>query len=151
MPPCGEEQQGVAVSLVGILDEWTAANPKFFAGANEAGMLLRGEVRGADAAVWRRADLPRGGRRTGFPRVPPVLAVEVAGEDESEAELTAKARWYFARGVAHVWLILPARREVVVMTPLARKRRFKTGERLPATTDLPGLTPPVGRFFRQLR
>ena len=51
-------------------------------GTNEAGMRLGDDSRGADAAIWRRAkgDTYDGG----FQRMPPVLAVEVAGRDEGE-------------------------------------------------------------------
>lgn len=148
MPPCGEEQQSVAMSLAGLLDEWTEAHPEFRGGANEAGMKLGNEVRGADGAVWRRAGGPTSKR---FPRVPPILAVEIAGRDEDEATLTEKAHWYFDHGVKHVWLVLPDTYEVVVMAPGSRKRRFKSGDKLPPNADLPGLVPSVDRFFRQLR
>jgi len=54
MPPCGDVQQLVAASAVGILVPWGRERPGFVVGGNEAGMLLAGDVRGAEAAVWRR-------------------------------------------------------------------------------------------------
>jgi Uma2 family endonuclease len=147
MPPCGDIQQDVAMDVALVLRRWADEQPEFVVGGNEAGMYLAGDVRGADAAVWRRASL---GARTGKYRpVPPVLAVEVAGEDEGEPELREKARWYLAHGVAVVWLVLPDTREVVVITAQGDSRHGK-GERLPRHPELPSLEPPVDRFFVQI-
>ncbi len=146
MPPCGDVQQDVAVDLVLVLGAWCSTHGAFVVGGNEAGMLLGGEVRGAEAAVWRRADL--GPRTGGFRRVAPVLAVEVAGQDEGEAELRQKARWYLEHGVIVVWVILPESREVLVIES-SRESRHGSGE-LPACAELPELRPPVDAFFRQI-
>ena len=101
MPPCGWIQQGVSVSVVGILDRWQEERPEFFVGGNEAGMILGKDVRGAEGAVWRRdAVFPLTG---GYMRVPPILAVEVGGREEGEPELRAKAQWYLDHGVAVVF------------------------------------------------
>ena len=82
MPPCGDLQQDVCAAVVGELYAWVKSHPEFVVAANEAGMILGGDARAADAAVWRRDDTePRSG---GFRRSAPVLAVEVGGRDESE-------------------------------------------------------------------
>ena len=51
--------------------------------------------------------------------------------------------------LAAVWLALPKTLEVVVVTA-AGETRHATGDRLPPHPALPGLEPPVERFFRQL-
>ena len=52
-------------------------------------MLLGGEVRDANAAVWRTGE-PASGE---FARTAPVLAVEVCGEDEpAEVLLASRSR-----------------------------------------------------------
>ena len=140
-------QQGVSVSAVGILDRWLDEHPEFFVGGNEAGMILGKDVRGAEAAVWRRDAVDP--RTTGYVRVPPILVIEVAGREEGETELWKKARWYLGHGVAAVWLALPKTLEVVVVTA-AGETRHATGDRLPPHPALPGLEPPVEGFFRQL-
>src|SRR5437867_1259604 len=81
MPPCGTRQQNTVADLVTTLGNWARAQPGFEVGTNEAGMLLGEDVRGADAAVWRRADVGPPGD-PGVRRVPPVLAAEVAGREE---------------------------------------------------------------------
>ncbi len=147
MPPCGDIQQDVVGDVFFALKQWTQDHPQFLAATNEAGMMLGGDVRGADAAVWRRDAL--GVHTGGYRRIPPVLAVEVAGGEEGEAELREKAAWYRAHGVLVVWLVLPDRREVVVLTPEA-EARCSTGELLPKHPSLPGLQPVVDDLFREL-
>ena len=147
MPPCGDLHQVVAASCVGLLVAWAGEHPEFTVGSNEAGMLLGGDVRGADAAVWRRET--RGEYTGGYVRVPPILAVEVAGRDEGRAKLRAKARWYLRRGVEIVWVILPRTRELIVVGP-EDESCHGSGARLPSHAMLPGLAPAVYAFFRQL-
>ena len=147
MPPCGDRQQYTVADVVATLVNWVRSHPEFAVGTNEAGMRLGDDSRGADAAMWHRAkgDTYDGG----FQRMPPVLAVEVAGRDEGEPELRDKARWYLGVGVPIVWLVLPAEREVVVVTSEG-ERRYGVGERLPADPRLPGLCPLTDEFFVQI-
>lgn len=147
MPPCADIQQDVAMDVAFLLRSWSEARPEFIVGGNEAGMKLGGDVRAADAAVWRAKEAHV---RSGHVRsVAPVLAVEIAGEDEEERVLREKARWYFEKGVDVVWLVLPESREVVVMTR-AGETRHGRADRLPAGGLLPGLEPAVSRFFVQI-
>jgi Uma2 family endonuclease len=128
MPPCGQLQQRVSVSAVTILGQWLEERPEFVVGGNEAGVLLGGDVRGVEAAVWRReaVDPPT----TGYARVPPILVIEVGGRQEGEPELRAKGKWYLDHGVAVVWAVLPQTREVLVITA-GGETRHAVGDRLP--------------------
>ena len=94
LPPCGDEQQEVVTDVVITVGAWVRAHREFVLGTNEAGMRLAGMTRAADAAVWRRELL--GPRTGGLRRVPPVLAIEVAAQDELEGALEEKARWYLS-------------------------------------------------------
>jgi Uma2 family endonuclease len=147
MPPCGDVQQDTVADVVGLLIQWVRAHAGFVISTNEAGMVLRGDARGADAAVWRRDTLK--GYEHKFRRVPPILAVEVAGEDEDEMVLRDKAAWYLGAGVPIVWIVLPDAREVLVITPTEQHRR-RLGETLPADPALPELTARVDDFFVQI-
>ena len=147
MPPTGDTQQDVAVDVTFLLRSYTESRPDLIVGGNEAGMLLGGDVRAADVAVWNRGEL--GPHTGGYRRVPPLLAVEVAGRDDDESDLRDKAKWYLANGVRTTWLVLPAERTVVVVTASAT-RSYKTGESLPSPAELDGLEPAVERFFTQL-
>jgi Uma2 family endonuclease len=147
MPPCGTLQQQTVADVVTTLGIWLRSHAEFALGTNEAGMILRDGVRGADAAIWRRAAL--GPAHGGFARVPPTLAVEVSGRDEAETALRAKARWYLQRGVEVVWLLLVKEREVIVRTREGESRH-RMGEHLPSHASLPDLTPTIADLFRQI-
>ena len=148
MPPCGDEQQDTVADVVTVLGLWSRKNPEFVVGTNEAGLRLGDDTRAADAAVWRREDV--GPYRKKFRRVPPLLAVEVAGGDEEpEAMLLDKAGWYLRRGVPVVWIVLPAVREIVVVTARGQSRHG-IGERLPGCPALPHLRPRVAECVRQV-
>jgi Uma2 family endonuclease len=144
MPPCGEVQQRTAADVLTELNLWRRQHPEFVVGGNEAGMLLGGEVRAADAAVWRA-----GAAEDGFARVAPVLAVEIAGVDDTPELLRHKARWYLGHGVPTVWIVLPQTRSVEVVT-VGGVTNVGGEERLPEPTGLPELTPVAAEFFRQL-
>jgi len=147
MPPCGDRQQDTVADVVITLGNWGRSHPEFVVGTNEAGMFLGEDGRGADAAIWRRADV--GPYEGGFRRVPPVLAVEVAGRYERARQLRAKARWYLDAGVPVVWIVLPKKREVLVVTA-AGESRHRCRERLPGNPRLPELAPMVDELFVQV-
>jgi Uma2 family endonuclease len=146
-PPCGDFQQDTASDVTFVLRSWRQSHREFVVGSNEAGMLLGGEIRAADAAIWRAEHAePRVGK---LRRSPPVLAVEVAGEDEGEGELREKARWYLEHGVEVVWLVFPHVREVLVLRA-GGEVRHASDEALSEHPALPGLAPEVSAFFDQL-
>jgi Uma2 family endonuclease len=111
-------------------------------------MMLGEEVRAADAAMWRLEDV--GPSTPGLRRVPPVLAVEIAGKDEPLESLLEKATWYLDRGVEVVWILVPSTEKAVVRTT-AGTTEVRAEERLPPHPSLPGLTPRVSDLFRFLR
>jgi len=86
--------------------------------------------------------------RSSDPRVR-ALAAEVAGRDEREPELRAKSRWYLRKRVSIIWIVLPERREVLVVTG-AGESRHRTGDRLPSDSRLPDLSPAVEDLFIQV-
>lgn len=143
MPPCGKNQQRVAVDVATELNLWRRERAEFVVGANEAGMLLGGEVRGADVAIWRAGE-PSGNE---FARTPPVLAVEICGEDEPLDAMLEKAAWYLEHGVEVVWTVVPGTRSVHVSTAAGTT---ETKDRIAEHASLPGLAPAVADFFRQL-
>lgn len=147
MPPCGDVQQDTVTDIVIALGSWVRSHAGFVLGTNEAGMRLGTATRAADAAVWRRADLGR--HSGGLRRVAPLLAVEVSSEDEPEALLRDKARWYLDQGVRVVWLVLTAAREVIVMAS-GSETRCRMGDRITRHPDLPDLEPAVAEFFIQI-
>ena len=146
MPPCADFQEDVSAETVRLLGNWSVLHPEYVVAGNEAGMLLGGEVRGADVAVWKRSRL--GAYKGTFRRVPPVLAVEIAGEDEEEQALREKARWYLKNGVELIWLVFPRTRVVLSITSSSARRIV--GPKLLPAASLPGLKLSGQQLFRQL-
>ena len=147
MPPSGDEQQDTVADVATELGLWARAHPDFVVAANEAGVLFGQDVRAVDASLFRRADV--GPYTGGLRRVPPVLAVEVAGKDEPLQMQLDKAAWYLGRGVAVVWVLAPRTRRVIVVTGEG-SIELGLGDRLPAHPALPGLEPRVDDLFRQI-
>lgn len=145
-PPTGDLQSDTTSDVATTLGVWRKAHPTFTVGTADAGVRLDGESRGVDAAVWRSADVgPYKGR---FRRVPPVLAVEVQGEDD-DATLRDKAAWYLRKGVAVVWLLFPEDTRALVLTS-AGERLVERGQRMPEHPELPDLAPLVDELFEQV-
>ena len=149
MPPCGDFQQDTVTDVVITLGAWVRRHREFVLGTNEAGMRLGGATRAADAAIWRRSDL--GTYDGGLRRVPPVLAVEVAGADggDSEEALREKAKWYLSVGTSVVWVLFPERREVLVISS-ENEARFSGDETIAAHPALPELSPQASELFIQI-
>lgn len=146
MPPCADRQQDTTADVITTLGLWRRTHRDFVVGGNEAAMLLGGDARGADAAVWRKADVgPHEGK---YRRAPPVLAVEVAGELEDETSLRAKAGWYLSHGVEVVWLLFPETRCAVVLTTDGEQCVGRG--RMPLHPSLPDLEPPLDDLFAQV-
>jgi Uma2 family endonuclease len=129
------------------LNLWRRAHEQFVVGANEAGMKLGDDVRAADAAVWRRSDL--GESTGGLRRVPPILAVEIAGRDDTVALLRDKAAWYLSHGVEFVWLLIPPMRTAIVLTSIG-ELEYSKQDTIAEHPSLPGLSPRVADLFRQV-
>lgn len=147
-PPTGDDHQETAADVVTELNNWRRSHPELVVGANEAGMKLGGAVRAADAAVWRRSALPDA-NTGGLRRTPPVLAVEVAGIDDTVEMLREKARWYLAQGVDSVWILVPRERRASIVTSEGELELGPDGE-IPERAALPGLRPRVADLFLQV-
>lgn len=145
MPPCGGTLSCVVLNLARLIGNWMHVRPEFSGGTNEAGIRLGEDTRAADVAVWRTRER---GPMKGFAHVAPLLAVEVEGEEEAEQEraLRQKTRWYLKHGTKAVWLVLPSRREIIVITAHG-KSRFVPGQMTPEHAELPGLRVPVDEVF----
>jgi Uma2 family endonuclease len=83
--------------------------------------------------------------------VPPILAVEVAGDatSDTEAALRDKADWYLRAGVKVVWIVLPEARAVVMINASGSTRHGRD-DVVPAIAELPGLAPKAAELFVQI-
>ncbi len=147
MPPCGDRQGFTVSDVHAALTPWKRRHPEFVVHVNETGMKLGQDLRAADLAIWRRADRPA--EPGGVYRVPPVLAVEVAGRRERRETLLDKARWYLDCGTEVVWLVFPAELEVLFVTAGGRSTH-QPGDTLPEHPALPGLRPSVDGLLEEM-
>lgn len=133
MPPCCNAKEEALVDVVIALGGWVRSHPEFVLGTREP------------VAIWRRADLES---CTGtLRRVPPLLAVEVAGNADPEDEMRERARLHLEGGAGGVWLLLPEAGAVEVVLP-SGSRRFSGDALLPAPPGLPSLAQRVGEILR---
>jgi Uma2 family endonuclease len=142
LPPSGDEQQDTVADVATELGLWARAHPDFLASTNEAGIVFGQDVRAVDASLFRLADV--GPYAGGLRRVPPVLAVEVAGKDEPPQLQLDKAAWYLRHGVQVVWVLVPrgALRQLRPRARLAPRQARRRRER-------PDLPPPRRRRVRR--
>jgi Uma2 family endonuclease len=147
MPPGGDRQGVTTVDVAFVLASWQREHPEVEVYGADIGIKLGRDIRGADAAVWRRADL--GPMTGGAITRAPILAVEICGRFQTEADLRERSKWYFRHGVPIVWIVLPREREVVVLEG-GRETRYRRGDTIAESTELPGLRAQVNELFRQL-
>jgi Uma2 family endonuclease len=145
MPPCGDRQSDTVSDLATELGLWRRSHPEFVTSTNEAGVKLEGDVRGADAAIFREEDV--GPMTGGLRHVAPVLAAEVSGREPEPFD--EKAAWYLDRGVVVVWILFVERRVVRIVTR-SGTTEHAVGERIPEHPALPDLSPRVEDLFAQV-
>jgi Uma2 family endonuclease len=75
------------------------------------------------------------------------LAVEVKSPDDTMPELREKAAYYLANGTRLVWLVLPKKRQVIVITPDSEET-LTEDDTLNGGDVVPGFTLPVRDIFR---
>lgn len=89
------------------------------------------------------------GRVTGYPKLAPDLAAEVASPSQYHPEMDRKAALYIERGVRLVWIIWPSRQEVDVWrpaapaAPAAPMATLGIADSLDGLDVLPGFTMPI--------
>lgn len=127
MPPLTDDAARARTDVMVTLGTWTRTRPAYVFGFDDAG-----------AGLWSRAALEAytGGLR----RVPPLLAVVVAGPVEPRHELAQRAADLLAAGAGAVWLVRPGAACVVVVTQ-AGTRTVQADETLPAPPGVAGLAP----------
>lgn len=76
----------------------------------------------------------------------PDLAVEIKSPDDSLKKLIDKAHYYMANGTRLVWIVDPAKRLVIVLTP-DDEEILLDGETLTGGDVLPGFTLPLHDIF----
>jgi Uma2 family endonuclease len=84
---------------------------------------------------------------SGYRKLPPLLAVEIASPSQSRPELAIKAQFYLSVGVKMVWLVWPEKHTIDVWTPPQKVETLQGTDTITGGTVLPGFSCPIARFF----
>jgi Uma2 family endonuclease len=106
-------------------------------------------VRGADIAVFTKAQLPAGLPR-GYIHATPELVVEIVSPNDAWAEIRAKVREYFAIGTGRVWIVAPDERAVLVYRAPNEYTELAATDTLTGEGALTGFSLPVASIFDDL-
>ncbi|MCY3906297.1 MAG: Uma2 family endonuclease [Anaerolineaceae bacterium] len=124
-----------------LLDDWleSGALPDYAVGT-EATHDLDGWLCIPDVAIQlERADP--------YPRVAPLLAVEIRSESNPRRELRAKAARYLQRGTPMVWLVYPESRSLELYRAGEIAQTLSGGDVLEGGAALPGFRANVSEIF----
>ena len=150
MGPVGGLHGVIVARVIAVLSAW---KERHHAGAIMTGtgfVLATGPdtVRAPDVSFVRQERIEASGLPVGFWRGAPDLAVEVLSPDDRPRDIALKVREYLTHGVALVWVIDPASRNVAVHsvgTPMTLTR----DQALEGGHVLPGFEIPVSKLFPQ--
>ena len=104
-------------------------------------------LRGPDVAIVRADRVPTGKDEHGWLDGAPDVAVEVADDTQTHAELAGMALEYLAAGASMVWVVDVDRQRVVLYTPPDRVRVIGRDETLDGGDTLPGFACRVSEMF----
>ena len=141
MPPTGFEHSEVTSALYLALCRFVHDGALGAVTMPETGFVISGAgdpetVLAPDLAFIDRERAPASSF-SGFPRLAPDLAVEIASPSQHHPELAAKALLWLAAGTRLVWVIWPRERQVEVWEAGTAEPRVVTDE-LEGGTVLPG-------------
>lgn len=86
-------------------------------------------------------------RGSGYRKLPPLLAVEIASPSQFRPEMHLKAQFYLSSGVKLVWIIWPAAQTVDVWTTPDTMMTLQKTDMLDGGEILPGFTCLVAECF----
>jgi Uma2 family endonuclease len=140
----------ILINVGALLKEWARRSPGWRVGGGDPGAKLTRDpdtLRGPDVAVIREERRPTGRGVEGWLEGAPDLAVEVQGDDQPQSAVLRKAQEYLAAGALMVWVVEPATRQVMVVTPPDRFVVLEAEETLDGGDALPGFSCRVSEFF----
>jgi Uma2 family endonuclease len=140
----------LVANITVLLKQYARAHPGWSVAAADPGTKLARDpdlLRGPDVAMIRAERVPTGKGVDGWLEGAPDLAVEVAGDSQSHAELAGKALEYLAAGAKCVWVVDANQEKVVVYTPPDHVRVLGSGDRLEGGEAFPGFECQISELF----
>jgi Uma2 family endonuclease len=149
MSPTGGGHGGFESALVIELGIFVRRERLGYLASGEVGIYTSRNpdtVRGADIAVFTKAQLP-----TGLPRAyidaTPELVVEIVSPNDTWFELRAQVREYFGMGATQVWIVAPDERAVLVYRAPNEYTELTATDTLTGEGALAGFSLPVASIF----
>jgi Uma2 family endonuclease len=140
----------VVANIVVLLKHYARTHPGWSVAAADPGTKLAHNpdlLRGPDVGMVRAERVPTGKGASGWLEGAPDLAVEVAGDSQSHADLAEKALEYLAAGARCVWVVDADKEKVVVYTPPDHVRVLGRDDRLEGGDAFTGLVCRVSELF----
>ncbi|MCS7235689.1 MAG: Uma2 family endonuclease [Armatimonadota bacterium] len=148
MAPAGFEHGRILSRIDALLRSFVQAHGLGEVVSGDVGVFLRRRpdtLRAPDVAFYSRERLQQLRDRTGFPTVPPDLAVEV--HEPTEPDLSRKVQQYLQAGVQAVWVVDPADRSVTRHAPGQPPRTWSDPHDVLEEPVLPGFSCTLGEVF----
>jgi Uma2 family endonuclease len=151
MSPARFRHSNVTTSVVLVLGPFVRGRRLGKVITNEPGVLLRRDpdtLRAPDVAFFSHERLRNLGNETGFPDVPPDLAVEV--HHPTEPDLTRKVEQYLEAGVRALWVLDPETRSLTRHAPGGPSRTWSDPEAIVEEPVLPGFACRLRELFGEV-
>lgn len=117
---------------------------------NDSGVITERDpdtVRGADAAFYSYARLPKDVIPETYPEVSPEVVFEVRSPSDRSSGILRKVSEYLAVGVLRVCVLDPQHRTLTIYSPDQPEDRLDEQATFSLPEILPGFAVPVARFF----
>ncbi|MCX7642782.1 MAG: Uma2 family endonuclease [Armatimonadetes bacterium] len=147
MTPAGLEQGWINARLTVKLGSYILRHGLGFIFDARTGFRLRRNMRAPDFSFVSREKLPHGKLPKGFGRVPPDLAVEVLGLNETLDDYEEKIAEYLSWGVRLIWLVDPNAQRVVVIRQNGERQVLNGNDVLSGEDVVPGFRVRVKTLF----
>lgn len=147
MTPAGMEQGWINARLTAKLGSYILRHKLGFFFDAQTGFRPRKNMRAPDFSFVSREKLPHSKLPKGFGRVPPDLAVEVLGLNETFADYEEKVAEYLSWGVRLIWLVDPNTETVMVIRQKGERQVLKGKDVLSGEEVVPGFKIKVKTIF----
>ncbi|MCS7265410.1 MAG: Uma2 family endonuclease [Armatimonadetes bacterium] len=147
MTPAGGEQGAISADLLTRLNNFVRRKRLGRVFDAQTGFRPYENLRAPDISFVRIERLPEGKPPKGFLQIPPDLAVEVLGLNETFDDYEEKVSEYLSWGVRLIWLVDPNTQKVMVVRQSGEKQVLKGNDVLSGEDVVPGFKVKVKKIF----
>ncbi len=147
MTPAGGEQGAISADLLTRLNNFVRRKKLGRVFDAQTGFRPYSNLRAPDVSFVRMERLPGGKPPKGFLHIPPDLAVEVLGLNETFDDYEEKVAEYLSWGVRLIWLVDPNTETVMVIRQNGERQVLKGKDVLSGEDVVPGFKIRVKTIF----